>query len=166
VGAPIGHGDIPLRPPFGAAVAAWSRADTVTRWLDLAPAGARPRYAEALEVARRRGYVVELVEPLLPPGPPPAGRSLTEMVDSLADQLAPDVLPLVLDPLESYSIGAINAPVLDATGTVVLIVSLLGFPGRLRGTEVADAGERLRDATAAVSGALGAGRSGGTSNGS
>jgi DNA-binding IclR family transcriptional regulator len=152
VGAPIGHGDIPLRPPFGAAVAAWSSDEAAQRWLKLAPAGTQERYASALEAVRRRGYVVELAEPTWTP--PTDGASLSEVVERLALLLPPDVLPLELDATRSYAISAINAPVVDAERAVVLIVSLMGFPGTMTGAEVEATGSRLRDAIETVSAAL------------
>jgi hypothetical protein len=158
VGAPIGHGYIPLRPPFGAAVAAWSGPEVAQRWLRLAPAGTAERYARALEVVRRKGYVVELAEPSWTP--PTDGTSLPEVVEQLALLLPPDVLPLELEATRPYSVSAINAAVVDAEGSVVLIVSLMGFPGTLTGADVEAAGDRLSAATSAVTVAL-AGHQGG-----
>jgi DNA-binding IclR family transcriptional regulator len=152
VGAPIGHGYIPLLPPFGAAVAAWSMPEAAQRWLSLAPAGTAERYAQALDVVRRRGYVVELAEPSWTP--PTEGVSLPEVVEQLALLLPPDVLPLDLDAARTYAVSAINAAVVDADGAVVLIVSLMGFPGTLTGAEIEAAGHRLSAATAAVTAAL------------
>jgi DNA-binding IclR family transcriptional regulator len=152
VGAPIGHGYIPLRPPFGAAVAAWSRPEVAQRWLSLAPPGTSERYAAALEVVRRRGFVVELAEPSW--SPPTNGTSLPEVVEELAALLSPDVLPTELSTTRSYALSAINAAVVDPSGMVVLIVSLMGFPGPLTGAEVEVAGRRLQSATAMVTAAL------------
>jgi DNA-binding IclR family transcriptional regulator len=152
VGAPIGHGHIPLRPPFGAAVAAWSGPDVAGRWLDLAPSGTRHRYATALAEVRRRGYVVELAQASW--DPPMRVTSLPEAVERLALVLTPDVLPVELASDLPYSVSAVNAPVIDAEGSVVLIVSLMGFPGAITGEEVAQVGGRLHQATATVSAAL------------
>jgi len=152
VGAPIGHGSIPLRPPFGAAVAAWSSPDATRRWLSLALPGTTDRYAAALEVIRARGFVVELAEPSWIP--PTDGTSLPEVVEQLARLLPPDVLPLEIEPAHSYSVSAINAAVIDPSGEVVLIVSLMGFPGPLSGAEIEAAGDRLQSATAMVTAAL------------
>jgi DNA-binding IclR family transcriptional regulator len=154
VGAPIGHGYIPLRPPFGAAVAAWSPPAVAERWLSLAPPGTSDRYAAALEVVRRRGFVVELAEPSWTPPTHVRPDSMPEVVEQLARLLSPDVLPLELRATQAYAVSAINAAVVDPSGTVVLIVSLMGFPGPLTGAEVEVAGERLRSATAMVTAAL------------
>jgi DNA-binding IclR family transcriptional regulator len=155
VGAPIGHGHIPLRPPFGAAVAAWSGPEVADRWLGLAPPGTAPRYARALAEIHRRGYVVELVQPSW--DPPMQVSSLPEVVERLARVLTPDVLPVELVVEQPYAVSAINAPVVDATGSVVLVVSLMGFPGPLTGEEVTRVGDRLHDATTTVSVALSGG---------
>jgi DNA-binding IclR family transcriptional regulator len=152
VGAPIGHGYIPLRPPFGAAVAAWSPPEAAQRWLSLAPPGTAERYAAALEAVRRRGFVVELAEPSWTP--PAPGSSLPEVVEELARLLPPDVLPLELDATRRYAVSAINAAIVDPSGAVVLIVSLMGFPGPLTGTEVEATGRRLQSAAATVTDAL------------
>ena len=141
-GAPIGHGFIPLRPPFGAAVAAWACPATARRWLELAPPGTTERYAAALDEIRRRGYVVELAEaPFLEPA---EGASLPEVVERLARVLTPEVLPLELDDTHPYWVSAINAPVVDSAGDVVLVVSLMGFAADLSGVEIEHVGTLLR----------------------
>jgi hypothetical protein len=96
--------------------------------------------------------VVELAEPSWTP--PTHGTSLPEVVEQLARLLPPDVLPLELRATQAYAVSAINAAVVDPSGMVVLIVSLMGFPGPLTGSEVEVAGERLRSATAMVTAAL------------
>ena len=101
---------------------------------------------------RVRGYVVELAEPSWTP--PTDGASLPEVVEQLALLLPPDVLPLELDATRPYSVSAINAAVVDPDGAVVLIVSLMGFPGTLTGADVEATGVRLSAATAAVTVAL------------
>ena len=77
-----------------------------------------------------------------------------EVVEQLARLLPPDVLPLELTATQSYAVSAINAAVVDPSGMVVLIVSLMGFPGLLTGAEVEVAGGRLQSATAMVTAAL------------
>ncbi len=76
------------------------------------------------------------------------------MVEQLARLLPPDVLPLELGATQSYAVSAINAAVVDPSGMVVLVVSLMGFPGPLTGAEVEAAGSRLQSATATVTAAL------------
>jgi DNA-binding IclR family transcriptional regulator len=62
---------------------------------------------------------------------------------------------LELSATQSYAVSAINAAVIDPSGVVVLIVSLMGFPGPLTGAEIEAAGSRLQSATATVTAALG-----------
>ena len=95
---------------------------------------------------------MELAEPSWTP--PTDGTPLPEVVEQLALLLPPDVLPLELDATRQYSVSAINAAVIDPDGSVVLIVSLMGFPGTLTGADVEAAGHRLRAATDAVTVAL------------
>jgi DNA-binding IclR family transcriptional regulator len=95
---------------------------------------------------------VELAEPSW--SPPTNPTSLPEVVEQLARLLSPDVLPLELRATQAYAVSAINAAVVDPSGMVVLIVSLMGFPGPLTGAEVEAAGGRLRSATAMVTAAL------------
>ncbi len=152
-GAPIRHGFIPLHPPFGAAVAAWSGPEGQRRWLGLAPPAFAERYAAALEAIRSRGFAIELAEP--PLAAPSDGAPLPQVIQRLARALTPDVLPLDVEDDRSYAVSAINAAVIGADGAVVLIVSLMGFPNALDGSEVADIGLRLHEAAATVSAALG-----------
>jgi hypothetical protein len=95
---------------------------------------------------------VELAEPSWTP--PTHGTSLPEVVEQLARLLPPDVLPLEIKAAQSYAVSAINAAVIDPAGAVVLVVSLMGFPGPLTGSEVEAAGRRLQSATSMVTAAL------------
>jgi DNA-binding IclR family transcriptional regulator len=76
------------------------------------------------------------------------------VVEELARLLPPEILPLELEATRSYAVSAINAAVVDPAGAVVLIVSLMGFPGTLTGAEIEAAGGRLRAATTTVTVAL------------
>jgi DNA-binding IclR family transcriptional regulator len=151
-GAPVGQGHIPLVPPFGAAVAAWCAPEVAERWLGLAPPGTAGAYADALVELRRRGYVVELAPPSW--DGPMESTSLPDVVGQLARVLTPDVLPATLEPGRTYPVSAVNAPVIDVHGSVVLIISLMGFPGPLTGADLEVIGQRLRTAAGEVSGAL------------
>src|SRR5579871_2141886 len=148
IAPPIGHGHIPLRPPFGAVIAAFGDA---AEWLDLAPPGTRSWYEQAVAVVRSRGFAVELITNDVDV---PETLRLPDLIEHLAQSLPPQVLAIELDPRQSYVVSAINAPVIDARGQPVLILTLMGFPGPLRGNEIVTAGERLTAATATVSRAL------------
>ncbi len=159
-GAPIRFGDIPLRPPFGTAVVAWSPPPVVERWLGLAPAATRARYRRALAATLERGFAVELsVAPServraalreLADGP------LPEVVERLAHDLEAreDFLPAALRPSRRYVVSAINAPVFDHTGAPVLVLSLMGFASSLTGAAVMSVGARLVAVTTSLTAAL------------
>src|SRR5579864_8574150 len=52
--------ELPTRPPYGAALIAFSGGDEQARWLSELPEDARRRYARALSATRRRGFAVGL----------------------------------------------------------------------------------------------------------
>lgn len=158
---------IPLRPPFGAAAIAWAAREVIERWLADAPAANRAHYGDALEVIRARGFVLEAaassttrLEDLLVL----AGDDVTDaqreramfepaLLDRIARELATqdDYLVATIDPARDYTIVTMSAPVFDADGGVPLLLSLWGFPSRLKGDEIDRIGRRLATATAALS---------------
>jgi DNA-binding IclR family transcriptional regulator len=156
---------LPLRPPFGTAVIAWSHDATVDGWLAHVPEESRRRYRLALAATRERGYAVELsttpetrlrdAVTRLREGD--AAVSLPDLLDDLARDLAArdDVLPVDIEPSRDYAVSAINAPVLDRDGNVALVLSLTGFPHALTGDRLATVGARLTEATGTLSSALG-----------
>lgn len=173
-------GEIVLRPPLGSLVYAWVEPAAVDRWLGSELPEARRHYREVLEVTRRRRYSVELATPpetrmrnlvaqlreglvreaSAPPGPDAAvsGTTIGEMVDRLVDELGQveqleDVLPLVLEADHEYLVSSLSAPVFDHAGRVVLILSLLGIPGLLAGSDIERIGHQLAGATEAISAA-------------
>jgi DNA-binding IclR family transcriptional regulator len=164
VGAGLRVGtSIPLRPPFGSAVVAWADDTTTGSWLAQVPGDARTHARAALDATRARGYAVELATPearlqeLAGRLRGPDGTlAIEDLVEQLAHHLAPrdDVLPLALDPSTSYTVSAVNAPVLDRDGRVALVLSLTGFGHPMPGGDVAAVGERLSAATAALTAAL------------
>jgi DNA-binding IclR family transcriptional regulator len=156
---------IPLRPPLGTVVVAWSGPDAVDRWLARAPEDTRDRLGRALDVARARGYTVELAA--RPPtrlreaivGAAEPGVRMTELLVQLADELVrrDDFLGTDLDPERSYLVGTLNAPVFDPAGNVTLVLSLNGFSAALTGREVEQLGRRLVASTTTVTAALAGG---------
>jgi len=161
---------IPLRPPFGAAAIAWAAPEVIDRWLGHAPAANRDHYREALDAIRARGYVLEAaasstnrLEDLLSF----AGDDVTEaqrdramfepeLLDRIARELATqdDYLVAAIDPSRDYTIVTMSAPVFDADGNVPLLLSVWGFPSRVRGDDVDRIGRRLAAATTALSRAV------------
>jgi hypothetical protein len=88
---------------------------------------------------------------------PAGGASLPEVVERLARVLTPEVLPLEIKDTHSYWVSAINAPVVDGEGDVVLVVSLMGFRADLSGIEIEHVGKLLRATASSVSAAIGGG---------
>jgi DNA-binding IclR family transcriptional regulator len=157
VGAPLQYGDIPLRPPFGAAAVAWAGPARAERWLAHAAPDARDGYRRALAAIRRRGFVVEapnarLHDMVAHLGA--AGLPLAELVDELAPQLDEGALPARLEPARRYVVSSVNAPVFDSDGEVVLILAVLGLPGVLTGREVKAVGQRVMTSTTALTAAI------------
>jgi DNA-binding IclR family transcriptional regulator len=155
---------IPLHPPFGTAVIAFSDPDAVDRWLAHVPAETHPRHRAGLDAVRDRGFAVEIAtlpEAQLRDVVADLGDTVLELpqlVERLAHELAEreDFLPLELDATREYPVSTINAPVFDHDGRVTLVLSLNGFADRLTGAEVQSIGDRLTSATGELSAALGA----------
>ena len=154
-GVPVHVGQrVPLVPPIGSVFVAWGNAEA---WLAKAMDPARLR--EVLEVVRRRGYSVALEAE--------TRQQLGHAVDRLAAdpsncQLRAEVEMLVsglgereyqlqlLERTRHYDVSMIAAPIFGPAGHVVLAMTLLGFDGKLSGSEIAELGERLRDAALVV----------------
>jgi DNA-binding IclR family transcriptional regulator len=153
---------IPLRPPLGTVVVAWSAPEAVERWLARAPEAAHDGLRRALAVARDRGYTVELAarpptrlrEAVVGAGEP--GVRVSQLLAELADELVErdDFLAVDLQPDRSYLVGTVNAPVFDPQGDITLVLALNGFSAALTGREVDALGNRLVRAAATVSKAL------------
>jgi DNA-binding IclR family transcriptional regulator len=153
---------IPLRPPLGTVVVAWSAPEAVERWLARAPEAAHGRLRRALAVTRDRGYTVELAarpptrlrEAVVGAGEP--GVRVSQLLAELADELVErdDFLGIDLEPDGAYLVGTVNAPVFDPGGNVNLVLALNGFSAALTGREVEALGHRLVQATTTVSKAL------------
>ena len=117
------------------------------------------RYHLALLAVRQRGYAVGSK-----PTPRAAlGRALAQLagvarparvrgvVEQLIDELGHEEYILTeLDPAATYMVNHLVAPVFGPDGGVVLALSLFGFRGPLSAEEVEDYGQRLLQATAAV----------------
>jgi DNA-binding IclR family transcriptional regulator len=160
----------PLRAPFGAAAVAWGDPRAVTAWLGPLPPERREHHRAALAAIRRRGYAVELaatpadrvrelLDELRGDGAPAGdGPPTRELLERLAGDLAQgeEYLATELDDRTDLRVTAINAPVHDHTGQVVLVLSLNGFAAPLSAATVEGVGVRLVAATRDLSQALGA----------
>jgi len=89
------------------------------------------------------------------PSSAPEAGPLAEVVDQLARQLDEGALPARIQAGRRYLVSAVNAPVFDARGDVVLILAVLGLPGVLTGREVNAVGHRVMKATTALTSAIG-----------
>jgi DNA-binding IclR family transcriptional regulator len=166
---------VPVRPPFGAGLVAWSEPATRDRWLDQAASdAARRAYCErALGAARRRGFAVELVtEPEArlramvanlgeslsgaSAGRPDTTRMRAQLEQLVSEPLGDEpFLPVEVDPDERYRVSTIGAPVFDAHRRVVLVLALVSTGTPVPGTRVETIGRRLVDAAGTVTAALG-----------
>jgi DNA-binding IclR family transcriptional regulator len=155
---------IPLRPPFGTAAVAWADTAAVDRWLSFLPEdAARQRHRAVLDATRSRGFAVEMsttpeasLRDALARIDGDRVEELPELLAHLAEELAErvDFLAPELDPGRNYIVSMINAPVLDAAGHVVLVLSLNGFASRMTGSDIDKVGHRLAAVTAEVSAAV------------
>jgi DNA-binding IclR family transcriptional regulator len=151
----------PLRPPLGAAVVAWASDAVRDDWLGHVPPDTRAHYADALVATHDRGFAVEIAATPVARVRELAGMlsddiSARAALDRLADELATheEFLAIDLDADREYAVNVVNAPVFDHTGHVTLVLSLTGFAGALRGTDVQAAGDALVAATARITDAL------------
>jgi DNA-binding IclR family transcriptional regulator len=166
---------VPFHPPLGFSYMAWQDAKTVSRWI--ARGGDDPeiesRYRHILEVTRERGFSVDIVVP------PQAqlGRLLTQIDPGVLERASTDTShsevrdaieryaatltadaaygPAELDPDETYRLDTVSAPVFDHGAEVALIVGLRGFRESLTGLAAEKIGQRLVDACAEITAAIG-----------
>jgi hypothetical protein len=153
----------------------------VEAWLDRLggdrPADAMAQLAPGLAGIRERGWAVE-VEDRLRERLTVLAAAVDGTVDTshsgVAEQAAAlrrvmaeigrafalgDTLPAAVDPAAEYRVSAINAPVFDANGSVVLVLCLVrgyhgGHPPAVSGADVLALGERVRAASATVTAAV------------
>jgi DNA-binding IclR family transcriptional regulator len=151
---------VPLTPPIGTVFLAWSSPAEIDRWLRrLGPDAGEAdlvRYREAVAAVRRRGYAVSLeadarvlLERVLSEG---GDRPLGEVLTELGRQ---DYLLLELEPAHSYRLSMVAAPVFGSEGSVVLALSLFDLPAQLAADQVPELADRLLDAAATVTKAIG-----------
>jgi DNA-binding IclR family transcriptional regulator len=161
---------IPPRPPFGAVTVAWQGEEAAEGWLRAggATGDRRRRYEADLVAVRRRGYAVELREPIqeriasladqLRSAVADRGataRIIHDLVDQAVGDLADEhVLLADIDPERTYRPSSINAPVFDPEGAVVLVVCLIDARSAMTGRDIAGVGEQVRSMTADLTRAL------------
>lgn len=169
-GHPMAIGtELPIRPPYGAAVATWSGAAEREAWLSGVPSDTRDQYRRALGASRRRGYLVGLH--VLPDlrlqelasiirAAERSSRRLGELAQQLTDELMhrEEAFPARLSTRRTYDVSHVDAPILDGAGRPQLLLSLVPVPAIISGVKVARLGQALVAAAARVSGALGGGQ--------
>lgn len=163
--------ELPTRPPYGAALIAFTGGEEQARWLSELPDEARKRYARALAATRRRGFAVGLH--VLPDirlqelasliraaetGTRENSR-LSDLADALTEELVhrEEWFLSSIAASRQYDVSHIDSPVFGADGKVVLMLSLVPVPSLQRGTQVTDLGGRLLSVARRVSAALGVG---------
>jgi DNA-binding IclR family transcriptional regulator len=148
---------IPLVPPLGTVFLAWSTPAEIDAWLRRVGPGTTEaeleRYRQAVAAVRSRGYSLgldpsartQLARAL------PDRNAVGEAIEALGHE---EYVLLELEHAASYRLSIVGAPVFGADGTVVLALSLFGFPASLTAEEVPRYGNRLLQATDAVSRAI------------
>lgn len=186
--------ELPTRPPYGAALMAFSGDDERARWLSELPDDARRRYGRALNATRRRGFAVGLH--VLPDirlqelasliraaetgrraagnraaGNRAAGNRqgsrLTDLADALTEELIhrEEWFLSSITASRQYDVSHIDSPVFGADGKAALMLSLVPVPSLQSGAQVMGLGERLLSVTRRLSEALGGGSRPGPLNG-
>lgn len=154
--SPTGVGQrVPFVAPFGALWLAWADDDRLESWLPAAETESgeelRALSREVVDRVRERGWSLGLgdathteVELLLASaGDSTESNDVKARLRALSDQLASSYEPAEIVPDRLYDVRHISAPVFNASGDVVLTMTLFGFGHRLQAHEIARYRERL-----------------------
>jgi DNA-binding IclR family transcriptional regulator len=129
---------IPLRPPNGFVYLAWGQETLVGR-----EEFDNEACAEVMSVVRKRGFSVALeldlpasVESVLRQVQPGAPESEVESIltSLLASLRLVDYSALYIEPGKQYNVRNVSVPVLDETGNVVIVLTLMSFGSSLEGS--------------------------------
>jgi DNA-binding IclR family transcriptional regulator len=157
VGYPVPLGTrMKLRSPQAAAYFAWSPQDAEAWLATVEPkpsAESRELMFKSMEFAREHGFVVLIRRP----GFDLSQGTYDREAGAESDELPVAPVPTV-EPANAYSVGAVMAPIFDERGKVSFCLLLAGFHTAMSGTQVMEAGQRLRAACQRISGFV-AGRS-------
>lgn len=144
---------LPFAPPLASAFVAWSEPEEIDQLLNDLTAPRRRRYVANLDAIRHRGFAVALESRAREQlgrslaSSASSGRATNDEINALLDQLDRENYQLLdLRRNETYAVNHISAPVFDFTGSVALVLTLVGLSGQLRGREVEQIGQRLRTA--------------------
>lgn len=159
---------MPFVPPLGVVFVAWADSAAVDVWLDRlgpgVPADDVRRYREMVERVRQRGWSLALggraqIEFELALArlsiPTPTQQELQAVRDAARSVGPSSHEPAELVEGELYRVRNINAPVFNASGDVVLMLTLIGLPKLCTLQDIEYYRDRLLEATDRVSNALG-----------
>lgn len=156
----------PFLPPLGALFVADADEAAVNAWLARAghdlTGDQRAAHRALLERVRQRRYSLSLVDATHTELEHALGRysrgdqspEHLDRVRRLAATVATRFEPTGLSRDGRHRVRMINAPVVDAEGTVVLLLALWGPPGPLGGEQIQSLAQRLLDAADRVSAAI------------
>lgn len=164
---PIGT-ELPARPPYGAALISFAERAEQDRWLAELPDETQARYRRSLAATRRRGYSVglhvlpdvrlqELASLIRAAETGGKGSRLGDLANALTDELIHReewFLPSIAASRD-YDVSHLDSPVLDSSGQVVLMLSLVPVPSSQTGAGISRLGAELVATTRQLSEALG-----------
>ena len=143
---------LPIEPPLGSVFIAWNGAPAIDAWIRRGPDSAATHEALVglLDVARARGYVIELR---------PRQQLLHELVRLLgrgqqmrrAERIRPSTtgvesyLSGEIDFRQTYEVSTVSVPVFDNDGRVSLALNLFGFDEPLSGRVLDKLGQATRE---------------------
>jgi DNA-binding IclR family transcriptional regulator len=169
VAADVGH-RVSFAAPLGAVFLAWSDPELIESWVADAgiveDAGAAERFRESLRTIRRRGFALtrqlvrrellnEVLAELSRSMPRRTARQITSTLLRELEQEEAQWIVTEIDPQEIYDASYLTAPVFDARGRIVLSLGLIfGVDVQLSGAQLTERGERLVEATQAVTEAI------------
>ena len=153
---------LPLAPPLGTVFVAWSPPDRIDRYLGkvgpAVPKETLESYRRAVAAVRLRGYSVGLEGPPPPPRSPQGRRKTAQHAPTLEESVRgveiEEYALIELDPVASYRLNHIGAPVFGPDGDVTLGLFLIGFAGGIPADRVPEYAARLRAACARVTKAI------------
>lgn len=157
---------LPFEAPMAPLFVAWAAPALRERWLGasgLVSDEERGRHRAALDRLRTRGWTISRYNSglravderisALPRAQAPMAAD--ERLRSLAATLnGPDVYECDVDPLGSYQIRNVSAPIFDQRGNVALYLTLFGFPVSISGARALDIITRLTQTASRATTAL------------
>jgi DNA-binding IclR family transcriptional regulator len=158
--------ELPFRAPWGSVFVASAPRAEVDGWLERAGITGTDAdaYRDALEHTAARGYAVELQESsggdvraiAQALATAVSERDREELVDRLLAEVTDREQPLLAAVAgdRTYTVGAIDAPVVDGDGAPILALSASAFGAPLAREQIEHVGGVVRAAATAVSGSL------------